>query len=123
MHLLSASMRDFRNLTQIHLAPGPRATVLVGPNGQGKTNTLEALYYAAALRPLRGSRLSELIRFDKRDVKSAPRGACLVGHENSLFALAQANERSKSTARRSHRSMTISGKRPSLPLRRMTWFW
>lgn len=63
MRLLSASLRDFRNLTEVHLEPGPRATVLVGPNGQGKTNTLEALYYAAALRPLRGSRLSELIRF------------------------------------------------------------
>lgn len=66
MRLLSASLRDFRNLDEVHLKPGPRATVLVGSNGQGKTNTLEALYYATALRPLRGSRLSELIRFGAR---------------------------------------------------------
>lgn len=63
MRLLSASMRDFRNLADVRLDPGLRATVLVGPNGQGKTNTLEALYYATALRPLRGSRPSELVRF------------------------------------------------------------
>lgn len=56
-------MRDFRNLRDVRLTPGKRTTILVGPNGQGKTNTLEAIYYATALRPLRGSRLSELIRF------------------------------------------------------------
>ncbi len=45
------------------LEAGPRATVLVGPNGQGKTNTLEALYYAATLKPLRATRLAELVQF------------------------------------------------------------
>ncbi len=45
------------------LEAGPRATVLVGQNGEGKTNTLEALYFAATLKPLRGARVAELVQF------------------------------------------------------------
>lgn len=63
MRLLSATIRRFRNLSAVRLDPGPRATVLVGENGQGKTNTLEALYYAGTLRPLRATRLAELVQF------------------------------------------------------------
>jgi len=64
MKLLSAVFRRFRNLGRdgepVALEPGRRATVLVGDNGQGKTNTLEGLWFAGTLRPLRASRLSEL---------------------------------------------------------------
>jgi DNA replication and repair protein RecF len=54
---------DFRNLQAASIQPSPRATVVVGSNGQGKTNLLEALYFLCTLRPLRASRLSELVRF------------------------------------------------------------
>jgi DNA replication and repair protein RecF len=37
--------------------------VLVGENGQGKTNLLEAIYLACTLKPLRAARLAELVRF------------------------------------------------------------
>jgi DNA replication and repair protein RecF len=37
--------------------------VLVGENGQGKTNLLEAIYLACTLKPLRATRLAELVRF------------------------------------------------------------
>jgi DNA replication and repair protein RecF len=47
----------------VELAPSPRATILIGENGQGKTNLLEAIYVLATLKPLRASRLSELVRF------------------------------------------------------------
>ena len=63
MRLLDAVIRRFRNLADVRLEPGPRATVLVGENGQGKTNTLEALYYVTTLRPLRATRLNELVQF------------------------------------------------------------
>ena len=36
---------DFRNLQTAALHPSPHATVVVGSNGQGKTNLLEALYF------------------------------------------------------------------------------
>ena len=63
MELLHLAIQDFRNLVSVELTPSRRATVAVGQNGQGKTNLLEALYVLATLKPLRGSRLSELIRF------------------------------------------------------------
>jgi DNA replication and repair protein RecF len=43
--------------------PSARATILVGQNGQGKTNLLEAIYLLCTLKPLRAARLAELVRF------------------------------------------------------------
>jgi DNA replication and repair protein RecF len=45
--------------------------VIVGPNGQGKTNLLEAVYLLATLKPLRAARLPELVRFgaDRAEVR------------------------------------------------------
>ena len=63
MRLLSLHLRDFRNVAAADLDASPRATVLVGPNGQGKTNLLEALFLLATLKPLRAARLAELVRF------------------------------------------------------------
>jgi DNA replication and repair protein RecF len=65
VRLLQLTIRDFRNLAEVTLAPAAGATVAVGPNGQGKTNLLEALYFLATLRPLRAARRSELVRFGR----------------------------------------------------------
>src|SRR5262249_53899876 len=54
---------DFRNLRSVSLRPSLHATVVVGNNGQGKTSLLEAIYFLCTLRPLRATRLSELVRF------------------------------------------------------------
>lgn len=63
MRIASLQLQDFRNLAEVSLAPSPRLTVLLGPNGQGKTNLLEAVYLLTTLRPLRAARLAELVRF------------------------------------------------------------
>jgi DNA replication and repair protein RecF len=63
LRLRSLDIHDFRNLAGVAIAPSPRATVLVGPNGQGKTNLLEAVYLLCTLKPLRAARLAELVRF------------------------------------------------------------
>ena len=63
MRLGSLQLQDFRNLAEVSLRPSPRLTVLLGPNGQGKTNLLEAVYLLTTLRPLRAVRLAELVRF------------------------------------------------------------
>ena len=63
MLLRSLAVGDFRNLAQVELVPSTRATVVVGPNGQGKTNLLEAIYFLCTLRPLRAGKLAELVRF------------------------------------------------------------
>ena len=63
MRLVSLNVRDFRNLAGVELEPSPRATILVGENGQGKTNLLEAIFFLTTLKSLRGVRLQELVRF------------------------------------------------------------
>jgi DNA replication and repair protein RecF len=63
LRLLALELHDFRNLARVALAPSPGATVLVGRNGQGKTNLLEAIYLLCTLKPLRAARLAELVRF------------------------------------------------------------
>jgi DNA replication and repair protein RecF len=65
VRLCALHLEDFRNLVAVAISPSPRLTVLIGENGQGKTNLLEAIYLLATLRPLRAGRLSELIRFGK----------------------------------------------------------
>jgi DNA replication and repair protein RecF len=57
------AVRDFRNLAHVDLAPPDEGLVVVGENGQGKTNLLEAIYYLAILRSMRGARDQDLVRF------------------------------------------------------------
>ena len=71
MRLLSLDVTDFRNLAEVSLVPSPRATVLVGQNGQGKTNLLEAIYLLCTLKPLRAARLTELVRFGQPGARVA----------------------------------------------------
>ena len=55
-----------RNLANVTLEPHARLTVMIGDNGQGKTNLLEAIHLAAALRPLRAlERASDLVMFGR----------------------------------------------------------
>ncbi|MFL5407271.1 MAG: DNA replication/repair protein RecF [Myxococcales bacterium] len=63
MVLREVTTRDFRNLAHDRVPLGPSTTVLFGPNGQGKTNFLEACYLVCTLRPLRAQKLAELVRF------------------------------------------------------------
>jgi DNA replication and repair protein RecF len=62
MRILRAEIEDFRNIAHAELEPAPHFTALIGPNGQGKTNTLEAIYLVSALRPLRSVQRRALIR-------------------------------------------------------------
>ena len=57
------AVRDFRNLERVEIAPPADGMVLIGENGQGKTNLLEAVYYLQILRSARGARDQDLIRF------------------------------------------------------------
>lgn len=55
--------RDFRNLERVELDLPSAGMLLVGENGQGKTNFLEAIYYLQVLRSMRGARDQDLVRF------------------------------------------------------------
>ena len=55
-------LTDFRNYRQLRLDCGVSPVVLVGGNGAGKTNLLEALSFLAPGRGLRRARLDEVCR-------------------------------------------------------------
>jgi len=52
----------FRNIGSLDLALPSAGAVLLGPNGHGKTNLLEAIYYPVLFRSLRGARDGELVQ-------------------------------------------------------------
>ena len=62
MHVARLSLTDYRNYERAELELGPGATVLVGRNGQGKTNLVEAIGYLATLGSHRVSGDQALIR-------------------------------------------------------------
>jgi len=55
-------LTDFRNFTEVALEPAPGLTAIVGDNGQGKTNLLEAIGYLAQLESFRGAPIDALVR-------------------------------------------------------------
>ncbi|OFZ20116.1 MAG: hypothetical protein A2X94_09400 [Bdellovibrionales bacterium GWB1_55_8] len=63
MKLERLTVRNFRNLDFLELAPDERLNFLVGSNGQGKTSILEAIGYLSSLRSFRGSKSAEVIRW------------------------------------------------------------
>ena len=73
MRLEWLELRDFRNHRRTavdHLADG--LTVVVGPNGEGKTNLLEGMFFLYALRSPRSSTNAPLVR-EGADVPYAQR--------------------------------------------------
>jgi DNA replication and repair protein RecF len=56
-------IRDFRNIAHAELACAADGIVVVGENGQGKSNLIEAIAYLRLLRSQRGARDRDLIRF------------------------------------------------------------
>jgi DNA replication and repair protein RecF len=61
--LQSIAVRDFRNLARVDVELPPEGLVVIGDNGQGKTNLLEAVYYLELFRSVRGARDQDLVRF------------------------------------------------------------
>lgn len=100
MQLLKLRVENFRNLGAVELAPSAHSTLVVGPNGQGKTNLLEAIYYLMTLRPLRPVKLAELIRFGAERARVSGR-----------FALGGAERELRVELVEGKRELTVDGKR------------
>jgi DNA replication and repair protein RecF len=62
MYVRELSVTDFRSWAQADLSLTPGVTVLVGANGQGKTNLVEAVGYLATLSSHRVSSDAPLVR-------------------------------------------------------------
>ena len=62
MVIPNLGLSDFRNYKRLEIEFGPRLHFLVGPNGMGKTNLLEALYLCTHLKSYRSAKLNPLIK-------------------------------------------------------------
>ena len=62
MHVTHLGLVDFRSYGTVELDLEPGVTTFVGPNGQGKTNLVEAIGYACALRSHRVATDLPLVR-------------------------------------------------------------
>ncbi len=65
MRVTRLSLKDFRSYESAELRPGPSLTVIAGRNGAGKTNLLEALYFASTGRSCRTGNEREVVRFGR----------------------------------------------------------
>jgi DNA replication and repair protein RecF len=56
-------LRQYRNFGGLELALPPDGVAIIGDNGSGKTNLLEALHYLEILRSFRGAADEQLVHF------------------------------------------------------------
>ncbi|MFE0099265.1 DNA replication/repair protein RecF [Streptomyces sp. NPDC059009] len=75
MHVTHLSLADFRSYARVEVPLDPGVTAFVGPNGQGKTNLVEAVGYLATLGSHRVSSDAPLVRMgaDRAVIRAAVR--------------------------------------------------
>ncbi|WP_028275299.1 DNA replication/repair protein RecF [Arthrobacter sp. I3] len=85
MYLEKLSLTDFRSYAQVDLSLEPGVTVLVGSNGIGKTNLMEAIGYLATLTSHRVSTDAPLLRFGAE--RAMIRAKLVRGEQSTVLEL------------------------------------
>lgn len=85
MYLEQLSLTDFRSYAQVDLSLEPGVTVLVGSNGIGKTNLMEAIGYLATLSSHRVSNDAPLLRFGTE--RAMIRAKLVRGEQSTVLEL------------------------------------
>ena len=85
MYLEKLSLTDFRSYAQVDLSLEPGVTVLVGSNGIGKTNLMEAIGYLATLTSHRVSTDAPLLRFGTE--RAMIRAKLVRGEQSTVLEL------------------------------------
>lgn len=69
MQILNLNLVNFRNYDKLKLNFSPNKNIIIGNNGMGKTNIVEAIYVLALTKSFRGQSDSVMIKFDKDILK------------------------------------------------------
>lgn len=69
MIITGLKFENFRNLENNHISFGDKMNVIVGDNGQGKTNLLECIWMFNGVRSFRGAKDRDLVQFGKNSAK------------------------------------------------------
>lgn len=103
MHVEQLILTSFRNLNDGRIDFSPGVNVIVGDNGQGKTNILEAVYLFKYGQSFRTHRDTEMIRFEEPFARAESVCRMRTG-ETEKFALA--------IEQRGTKKITIGDKQP-----------
>ncbi len=105
-------LTDFRNYRQLRLDCGFEPVVLVGDNGAGKTNLLEALSFLAPGRGLRRARLDDVCRRSRSEEPSAAGWAvaATIDTPDGRVAIGTGLEAGRSDSSLPRRAVRIDGR-------------
>lgn len=84
VRVATLTLSSFRNYERASIALPATGVALLGDNGHGKTNLLEAIYYLELFRSARGARDKDLVRFGDAGfhiaatLDNSPRGALRI---------------------------------------------
>ena len=68
MRLKTLQLVNFRNYDNLHINFNEKINLLVGKNGQGKTNIVESIYMLSFGKSFRTSKDKEIIKFEKENL-------------------------------------------------------
>ena len=97
-------LRQFRNFSELELAFPAAGAAVIGPNGSGKTNLVEALYYLEIFSSFRGAPDSQLVRFGQEAFHIRGRFETPDGEELEVTAAYETRRRKK--------RVTVNGAEP-----------
>lgn len=66
MILKELTIKDWRNYDELRLSLYPTLNIFLGPNGQGKTNLLESIFYLCYGKNFRGNKDKELVHWNRQ---------------------------------------------------------
>ena len=86
MRLNSLQLVNFRNYNNLYLEFNKKVNLLLGKNGQGKTNIVESIYMITFGKSFRTSRDKEIIKFDTENLYVG--GSFSKEHTDGLIEIA-----------------------------------
>jgi DNA replication and repair protein RecF len=100
MRVSRLELFDFRNYERLRIEPGAGLNIFVGPNAQGKTNLLEAVYTLATTKSVRAGRDNEMVRFGAEACRIVAEVNKETGSGDTLLEMAIGAGTPQSTAER-----------------------
>lgn len=85
MRLNNLQLVNFRNYNDLHLNFNPKVNLLIGKNGQGKTNIVESIYMLSFGKSFRTSKDKEIIKFECENLYVG--GSFSKEHTNGLIEI------------------------------------
>ncbi|HEX8906660.1 MAG TPA: DNA replication/repair protein RecF [Longimicrobiaceae bacterium] len=104
MYLSRLHLRNWRNFAEQVVEIPPEGAALIGDNGQGKTNLLEAVYYLEIFRSFRGAPDEQLVRFGEEVFRIEGALHNPAGGERTIAAAFERRRRKK--------KVTVNGAEP-----------